>query len=166
MISKLFNYCLIIILLQSCSGGRIGNFLELSFRNIEDDKLKSNANNFNNKKFPINKKNSEGSNQSKINKTKKDFSKETNEINVQKKYNLKSYENSKKTVFKKNLIQDQNKAIKSNYYPQSYRVIIILKDVDPSGPSQKFSNALKNANILFEIEKIERFQDKNFEKLK
>jgi len=156
------------MLLQSCSGGMIGNFLELSFRNIEEDKLKINENNFNSKKLPLNKNNSKVSNQSTINKIKKDFSKENNELNIQKKYNLKSNKisNSQKTVIKKNIIQDQNKTIKSNYYPQSYRVTIILKDVDPSGPSQKFSNALKNANILFEVEKIERFQDNNFRKLK
>ena len=43
-------------------------------------------------------------------------------------------------------------------------MIIILKEVDPSAPTQKFSNVLKNANILFEIEKIERFQDNDLKK--
>ena len=41
MIFKLLNYFLIIFLLQSCSGGRVGNFLELSFENIKEDELKS-----------------------------------------------------------------------------------------------------------------------------
>ena len=30
----------ILVLLQSCSGGRIGNFLESSFQNIEEPKIK------------------------------------------------------------------------------------------------------------------------------
>ena len=160
MIFKLFNYFLILFLLQSCSGGRIGNFLELSFRNIEEEKSKIYENNSNSEKVLIDKKNLKGYGQPFISKTNKDFSKVTNKINLQKKQNLESDEidNSKKKVIKKNIIQDQNKKIKSNYDPQSYRVIIILKAVDPSAPSQKFSNVLKNANILFEIEKIERYQ--------
>ena len=75
--------------------------------------------------------------------------------------NVKSDEINKrqKKVIKENIAKDQNKKIKSNYEPQSYRVVIILKGVDPTDPSQKFSNVLKNANIIFEIEKIERFQE-------
>ena len=35
-----FFVLIIFILLQSCSGGRIGNFLDSSFKDIEDTKLK------------------------------------------------------------------------------------------------------------------------------
>ena len=168
MILKLLNYFLIIVLLQSCSGGRIGNFLELSFRNIEEEKSKGNSNNLNSEKFQKNKKNFKDSNKAIININKKDFSKAFNIKNPQKKENLKSDEINKrqKKIIKKNIIQDQNKKVKSNYDPQSYRVILILKAVDPTAPSQQFSNVLKNANILFEIEKIERFKEndsKNFQ---
>ena len=165
MILKLFNYFLILLLLQSCSGGRIGNFLELSFSKIEEES-KSNQNNSNNQKVIINKKNFKDSNKTIISKTNKDISKQTNQIKI-KKQNLKPDEiiNSQK-VIKKNIMRDQNKKIKINYDPQSYRVILILKEVDPSAPTQKFSNVLRNANILFEIEKIERFQENDFKKLK
>ena len=165
MILKLFNYFLILLLLQSCSGGRIGNFLELSFSKIEEES-KSNQNNSNNQKVIINKKNFKDFNQTIISKTNKDISKQTNQIKI-KKQNLKTDEiiNSQK-VIKKNVMRDQNKKIKINYDPQSYRVILILKEVDPSAPTQKFSNVLRNANILFEIEKIERFQENDFKKLK
>ena len=160
MIFKLFNYFLIIFLLQSCSGGRVGNFLELSFNNIKEDEFKSIENNVNSEKVLINNKNLKDSNKPEIIKTNKDFLKSSNKINTQKQ-SLKSDEinNKKKKVIKQNIIKDKNKKIKTNYEPQSYRVVIILKGVDPTDPSQKFSNVLKNANIIFEIEKIERFQE-------
>ncbi len=159
MFFKLFNYFLIIFLLQSCSGGRVGNFLELSFKNIKEDELKSIENNFKSEKVLINK-NLKDSNKSEIIKTNKDFPKPTNKINTQTQ-NLKSDEinSKKKKVIKENIIKDKNKKIEINYEPQSYRVVIIFKGVDPTDPSQKFSNVLKNANIIFEIEKIERFQE-------
>ena len=160
MIFKLFNYFLIIFLLQSCSGGRVGNFLELSFKNKKEDELKSIENNVKIQNTLINNKNLKDSNKPEIIKTNKDFPKLTNKINTQKR-NLKSDEinSKKKKVIKQNIINDKNKKIETNYEPQSYRVVIILKGVDPTDPSQKFSNVLKNANIIFEIEKIERFQE-------
>ena len=160
MIFKLFNYFLIIFLLQSCSGGRVGNFLELSFNNIKEDELKSIENKVKSEKVPININNLKDSNKPEIIKTNNDLPKLSNKINTQKQ-NLKSDEinNKKKKVIKQNIIKDKNKKIKTNYEPQSYRVVIILKGVDPTDPSQKFSNVLKNANIIFEIEKIERFQE-------
>ena len=160
MIFKLFNYFLIIFLLQSCSGGRVGNFLELSFKNIKEDELKRIENNFKTEKVIINNNNLKDSNKPEIIKNNKVFPKSSNKINTQKQ-NLKSDENNnkKKKVIKQNINKDKNKKIKTNYEPQSYRVVIILKGVDPTDPSQKFSNVLKNANIIFEIEKIERFQE-------
>ena len=165
MIFKLFNYFLIIFLLQSCSGGKVGNFLELSFKNIKENELKSIENDDKINKVPINNKNLKDSNKSEIIKTKKDFIKSSNKINTQKQ-NLKSDEinNKKKKVIKQNIIKYENKKIETNYEPQSYRVVIILKGVDPTDPSQKLSNVLKNANIIFEIEKIERFQENDFKK--
>ena len=150
MIFKLFHYLLIIFLLQSCSGGRVGNFLELSFSNIEEDELKSIQNNVKSEKVLINNNNLKDS-----------IKPEIKKINIQQKQNLQSDEiyNSQKKIIKQNIIKDQNKKIKTNYESQSYRVVIILKGVDPTDPSQKFSNVLKNANIIFEIEKIERLQE-------
>ena len=42
--NKLFIF-IILILLQSCSGGRIGNFFESSFKNIEEKKIKEDVKN-------------------------------------------------------------------------------------------------------------------------
>ena len=165
MIFKLFNYFLINFLIQSCSGGRVGNFLELSFNNIKEDELKSIENNDKSEKVLINNKNLKDSNKPEIIKTNKDFPKPSNKINTQKQ-NLEpdKTNNKKKKVIKQNIIKDKNKKIKTNYEPQSYKVVIILKGVDPTDPSQKFSNVLKNANIIFEIEKIERFQENDLQK--
>ena len=143
MIFKLFNYFLILFLLQSCSGGRIGNFLELSFSNIKEDELKSIENNFKSDKVLINNKNLKDSNEPEIIITNKEFQKPTNKINAEKQ-DLKSDEinNNRKKVVKQNITKDKNKKIKTNYKPQSYRVVIIVKGVDPTDPSQQFSNVL------------------------
>ena len=152
---------MILFLIQSCSGGRVGNFLELSFRNLEEDKLKSFEKNVRSEKGLINNKNSKDSNKPEISKIYNDFPKATDKTKIQQEQNLKSdtINIRQKKVIKKNIIKDQNKKIKNDYEPQSYRVVIILKEVDPTDPSQNFSNVLKNANIIFEIEKIERFQE-------
>ena len=161
MIFKLFNYFLILFLLQSCSGGRVGNFLEKSFRNIEEEELQSIENNDKSERVITNNKNLKDLNKPESSKNNKDFLKPTNKTKIQKKQILKTDEinNRQKKVIKQNIIKDQNKKIKTNYETQSYRVVIILKAVDPTDPSQNFSNVLKNANIIFEIEKIERFQE-------
>ena len=54
MVFKINKFFLLIIitLLQSCSGGRIGNFLETSFKNIEEPSIKEEIqNNLKNKMF-------------------------------------------------------------------------------------------------------------------
>ena len=39
---------------------------------------------------------------------------------------------------------------------QSYKIIFILKDVDPKDPTEELSSILTNSEVNFEIEKIER----------
>ena len=41
-----FLLLITLILIQSCSGGRIGNFLESSFNNIEESKIKEDIKNY------------------------------------------------------------------------------------------------------------------------
>ena len=50
-------------------------------------------------------------------------------------------------------------SLKRKYQPQSYKIIFILKDVDPKDPIENLSNILRNSDVNFEIEKIERFLD-------
>ena len=118
--NKLFIF-IILILLQSCSGGRIGNFFESSFKNIEETKIKEDVkNNLKNKVLKMSEKKSK---------------------------------NNKK-ISDKNIFL-QNKA----YQPKSYKIIFILKDVDPKDPTEDLRTILRNSDINFEIEKIERYFD-------
>ena len=147
---KEFFLFIFLILLQSCTGGGIGNFLESSFSNLErpsqDEDLKKNFKNT------------------------KNVSKENEEIND------KKYEKIKKVEEKKNLLEnkkDQNleklKKQKNNKINnsfkdrnvelQSYKIIFILKDVDPKDPTKDLSTILRDSEVNFEIEKIERILD-------
>ena len=62
-IKNKFFVLIILILLQSCSGGRIGNFLESSFKNIEETKIKEDLkNNLKNKVLKMSEKKSKNNN--------------------------------------------------------------------------------------------------------
>ena len=116
---KEFFLLIFLIFLQSCSGGRIGNFLESSFKDLEktskNEDLKNNL---------LNKK----------------------DINLEK---IPKQKNNKiKNLSKKRKIE-----------LQSYKIILILKDVDPKDPTQELSSILGNSEVNFEIEKIERILD-------
>jgi len=62
------------------------------------------------------------------------------------------------------LIQQKNNKFKKstkkrNIDLQSYKIIFILKDVDPKDPTEELSSILSNSEVNFEIEKIERILD-------
>ena len=112
-----------LIFLQSCSGGRIGNFLESSFNDLEKtSKNEDLQNNLLNK----------------------------NDINLEK-------ENKKFDDKKNKKIKNLSKKRKNEL--QSYKIIFILKDVDPKDPTEELSSILSNSEVNFEIEKIERIED-------
>ena len=118
--NKLFIF-IILILLQSCSGGRIGNFFESSFKNIEETKMKEDLkNNLKNKVLKMSEKKSKNN-------------KKISDKNI----------SSKKRIFQ----------------PKSYKIIFILKDVDPKDPTEDLRTILRNSDVNFEIEKIERYFD-------
>ena len=149
--NKLFIF-IILILLQSCSGGRIGNFLDCSFKNIEDSKIKEDVkNNLNNtiviKSGVIAEKNKN------IEETKMKEDLKNNLENKVLKMSEKKSKNNKK-ISDKNIFL-QNKA----YQPKSYKIIFILKDVDPKDPTEDLRTILRNSDVNFEIEKIERYFD-------
>ena len=58
---------------------------------------------------------------------------------------------------KNNKIKNSSK--KRNIDLQSYKIIFILKDVDPKDPTEELSSILSNSEVNFEIEKIERILD-------
>ena len=146
MANKISNFVFLILLflIQSCSGGRIGNFLESSFKNENSNKILQN--NYNEKlKSEIFLKDEKLL--KKKNKITKIISDDENKtLNI---VNSSSIETKDVNTTKK-----QNK----NYNPKSYRVFVILKKVDPSFPTENFSKVLRDGDIKFEIEKIELIQ--------
>ena len=163
---KEFLILFFLIFLQSCSGGRIGNFLQSSF----DDLGKTNQGedlqkNLENKKFlieekkEINDQNSAEINEVELQKTIQENKKDINLEKVQKQKNKKDI-NLEKVQKQKNK-KVKNSSNKKNIELQSYKIIFFLKDVDPKDPTQELLTILRNSELNFEIEKIERVLDSN-----
>jgi len=146
---KEFFLLIFLIFLQSCSGGRIGNFLESSFNDLEKIKKVEKP-----KNVPENK---------------KILVKENKEINDQnnKIKKIEKPENAnekKKGINSEKIPKQKNKKIKNSSKKrkrelQSYKIIFILKDVDPKDPTKDLNTILRNSEVNFEIEKIERILD-------
>jgi len=149
MVNKISNFVFLILLLslQSCSGGKIGNFLESSFNNNNSNKIS----------------------QSDIDKKLKSsiVSKDMKLVKKKEKTNkikLNNVTESQNIVNSLSIDSNDTKKIKKqnqNYNPKSYRVFVILKKVDPSFPTENFSKVLRNGDINFEIEKIELIPELN-----
>ena len=139
-----------LIFLQACSGGSIGNFLESSFNDLEKKSKDIDLqNNLENKKI---------------------LAKENKDINDKKNKKTKKVENqenfieNKKVIKSEKISKQKNNKInisskKRNIELQSYKIIFILKDVDPKNPTEDLSTILSNSEVNFEIEKIERILD-------
>jgi len=180
---KEFFLLIFLILLQSCSGGRIGNFLESSFNDLEKTSQDENLHqNLVNKKI-VEKENKEIDDKKnkrikKEEKPKKDLEnkddinleKENKEIDDKKNKRIKKEEKPKKDLENKDDINlekiQKQKNNKVNNFPkkrkielQSYKIIFILKDVDPKDPTEELNSILSNSEVNFEIEKIERILD-------
>ncbi len=186
---KEFFLLIFLIFLQSCSGGRIGNFLESSFNDLEktskNEDLQNNLLNKNdinlekeNKKFN-DKKNKKIKKVEKLknvpeNKNDINLEKENKKFNDKKNKKIKKVEKLKNVPENKNDINlekenkkfedKKNKKIKNlskkrKIELQSYKIIFILKDVDPKDPTEELSSILSNSEVNFEIEKIERILD-------
>ena len=159
---KGFFLLIFLIFLQSCSGGRIGNFLESSFNDLEKTSQNEDLqNNLVNKKVVV--KENKIIDDKKIKKIEKPK-------NVPENKNDKKVENPKNVPENKidnNLekIQNQksniirNSSKKRKIELQSYKIIFILKDVDPKDPTEELTTILRNSEVNFEIEKIERILD-------
>ncbi len=143
MSNKISNFVFLILLflLQSCSGGKIGNFLESSFKNNNSNKVPQNDID----------KILKGSI---ISKDKKLLIKKDNTPKIKLKEDIKP-QNMVNSFSIKNSNTKPIKKINKIYNPKSYRVFLILKKVDPSFPTENFSKVLRNGDINFEIEKIE-----------
>ena len=149
--NKLFIF-ITFILLQSCSGGGVGKFFESSFKNIQETKIKEDVNSNLKKKIVIKSGGIAEKNKNiEVTKMKEDL--KNNLKNKVSKMSEKKSKNNKK-ISDKNIFL-QNKA----YQPKSYKIIFILKDVDPKDPTEDLRTILRNSDVNFEIEKIERYFD-------
>ena len=144
---KEFFLLIFLIFLQACSGGWIGNFLESSFNDLEktsqNEDLKNNL---------VNKKIVEKEN------------KEIDDKKIKKVEKPKNVTENKKNISKEKIPKQKNNKIKNlskkrKNELQSYKIIFILKDVDPKDPTEELSSILSNSEVNFEIEKIERILD-------
>ena len=177
---KEFFLSIFLVLLQSCSGGRIGNFLESSFNDLEkmskDEELKKDLINKKNElkenKEINDKKNKKVKKVEKLENVieNKDELKENKEINGKKNKKVKKVEKLENVIENKNYLnldkipklknnKIKNATKKRNIDLQSYKIIFILKDVDPKDPTEELSSILSNSEVNFEIEKIERILD-------
>tara|TARA_Y100001968_G_scaffold41912_1_gene31962 strand:- start:590 stop:1066 length:477 start_codon:yes stop_codon:yes gene_type:complete len=131
--------------LQACSNTRIGEKLENSFDTTENQKVSVNM--------------TKAKDQDKLNKIKK--------IKSSKIDDDKENKNFKRNITKKNSTsnkdrfnQKSTKSIKKVIFkPQPYRIILKLSGSNPSAPAESLTNALRNAGVQFEVEKIERFEE-------
>ena len=149
MANKISNFVFLILLflLQSCSGGKIGDFLESSFKD-------NNSNKISEKDFDKNSKSSVIYKDKKLlekkeKNTKINLDDDIKPLNIVNSFSIKT--NDENTAKKRN----------KNYNPKTYRVFVILKKVDPSFPTENFSKVLRNGDINFEIEKIELIPELN-----
>ncbi len=163
---KEFFLLIFLILLQSCSGSRIGNFLESSFNDLEkksqDEALQNNL---------VNKKIKDVENPKNVPENKKDINleKENKEVDFKsnkriKKEKQKNVSENKEDINSAKISKQKNNKIKN--FPKkrkiqlkSYKIILILKDVDPKDPTEELNSILSNSEVNFEIEKIERILD-------
>ena len=90
-----------------------------------------------------------------IEKTSKNEDLQNNLLN---KNNINLEKENKKFDDKKNK-KNKNLLKKRKIELQSYKIILILKDVDPKDPTEELSSILSNSEVNFEIEKIERILD-------
>ena len=190
MTEKITKFFLLILLIfiQSCSGGRIGNFLESSFKNTKKNEIQASQEIQNEDKVSeiLMKNDIQPSKEIKIKDKDSDIIRKRD---IQTSQEIKSEDKVSEILMKNNIqtskeikIKDKGSEIsrkddiktkkkinkakkltrnKKKYKSQSYRIMVILKNVDPTSPSEDFTNVLKNSNVSFEIEKIERFEDSN-----
>ena len=139
-----------LITLQSCSNTLIGERLENSFDPKEnsivlDDTSKAKDSN---KPKKLKKVKLNNTDNFKENKNIKGNIKKVNSIAIKDRLSNNSNKSTRKVIFK----------------PQPYRIILKLSGTNPSAPAETVTRALRNAGIQFEVEKIERFEEKNLSK--
>ena len=138
------------ISLQSCSNTQIGEKLENSFDTTDNQAISVTS-----------KKAKEKQKLKEITNIKSSKIKDEKENE-----NIKGNTIKEKSISNKDrLSQKSNKTIKKVIFnPQPYRIILRLSDANPSAPAEMVTEALRQAGVQFEVEKIERFDDENLSK--
>ena len=147
IVEKILMRSLLIVTLfplQSCSNTQIGEKLENSFDFIEKPDALEKINNKPqkpNEKIIIKPEIKDNKKENKNN-----FANIIKETSVSNKDRLsqKSNQSKKKIIFN----------------PQPYRIILKLSGANPSAPAETVTEALRKAGVEFEVEKIERFDEK------
>ena len=136
-----------LILLQSCSNSPIGEKLEKSFDVMENPENSDKTN-----QIKVPKRLNEIK---KIKSSKKDYQELNENLQVSIKQNNLT---SNKNKFSQNSTKQIKKVI---FNPQPYRIILKLSGADPSAPAETVTKALRKAGVEFEVEKIERVDEKS-----
>ena len=132
--------------LQSCSNTKIGEKLENSFDVIENPQIS--------KKTPKIKVKNKLTEIKKIRSNDKDSDQENGDFQLAK-------TNKNSITNKDRYSQVSTKSMKKVIYkPQPYRIILKLSGANPSAPAETVTEALRKAGVEFEVEKIERFDEK------
>ena len=95
---------------------------------------------------------------------------EIKKIRLSKKVDNKVNENVRVNITKNNSISNKDRFSQAStklmkkviYKPQPYRIILKLSGANPSAPAETVTEALRKAGVEFEVEKIERFDEKKF----
>ena len=133
--------------LQSCSNTKIGEKLENSFDIIENPQIskKTTKIKLKNKLTEIKKIRSNDKDNDQENGDFQLDKTNNNSITNKDRYNKVSTKSMKKVIYK----------------PQPYRIILKLSGANPSAPAETVTEALRKAGVEFEVEKIERLDEKN-----
>ena len=151
MVGKIFIRLLLIVSLlplQACTNTLIGKKLEDSFDSTNNSKTlikSSNTPKKTNQKSEIKSRIQEDI---KVNENDLVYTTKANPLSNGGRLTQKPIKSIKKTIFD----------------PQPYRIIIKLSGANPSAPAETVTEALREAGVQFEVEKIERFYEENFSK--
>ena len=151
LVEKIFIRLFLIVTLiplQSCSNTLIGEKLENSFDTTENSLISEKPT-----KVKVQKKVSKIK---KVRSTKKDDEEENK--NVQENLLKNNFISTKDRSSIQKTTKSTRKVI---FNPQPYRIILKLSGANPSAPAETVTEALRKAGVQFEVEKIERFDEKN-----
>ena len=165
---KRFILFAVLVFLQSCSGSKIGNFLELSFEDIEqEEQLERYLLDIDNTSSTseidmINQVSLDsddiyiGTDEISDIKDELDIAIDNEELKSDETMDIKDELDI--AIDNEDINSDENINEDKNNN-QTYRIVLILNDLDPTAPTEALTKILREFNFNFEIEKIERYSE-------